>query len=41
VDDVINDAKEKIESTRNDFKTTFDAIYSQIEEDMLNIDSAL
>lgn len=41
VDDVINDAKEKIESTRNDFKTTFDAIYSQIEEDLLNIDSAL
>ncbi len=41
VDDVINDAKEKIESTRNDFKTTFDAIYIQIEEDMLNIDSAL
>ncbi len=41
VDDVINAAKEKIESTRNDFKTTFDAIYSQIEEDLLNIDSAL
>lgn len=41
VDDVINDAKEKIETTRNDFRSTFDAIYSQIEEDLINIDSAI
>lgn len=41
VDDVVADAKEKIETTRNDFKTTFDAIYSQIEEDIINIDSAI
>lgn len=41
VDDVINDAKDKIESTRNDFRSTFDAIYSQIEEDLINIDSAI
>lgn len=41
VDDVITGAKEKINSTRNDFKTTFDAIYSQVEEDIINIDSEL
>ena len=41
VDDVVADAKEKIESTRNDFKSTFDAIYSQIEEDIINIGSSL
>lgn len=41
VDDVIAAAKEKIELTRNDFRSTFDAIYSQIEEDMINIDKAL
>ena len=41
VDDVVTDAKEKIESTRNDFKSTFDAIYSQIEEDIINIGSSL
>lgn len=41
VDDVVAAAKEKIESTRNDFKSTFDAIYSQIEEDLINIDSSL
>jgi chromosome segregation ATPase len=41
VDNVVAEAQEKIESTRNDFKSTFDAIYSQIEEDIINIDSAL
>jgi len=39
VDDVVNDAKEKIELTRNDFRATFDAIYSQIEEDIINIET--
>ncbi|MDF1695064.1 MAG: hypothetical protein P1U56_04505 [Saprospiraceae bacterium] len=41
VDDVVAAAQEKIESTRNDFKSTFDAIYSQIEEDLINIGSSL
>jgi len=41
VDDVVAEAQKKIESTRNDFKATFDAIYSQIEEDIINIDSSL
>ncbi len=41
VDDLVAAAKEKIESTRNDFKSTFDAIYSQIEEDIINIGSAI
>jgi len=41
VDDVVVAAQEKIEATRNDFKSTFDAIYSQIEEDIINFGSAL
>lgn len=41
VDDVVAAAQAKIESTRSDFKSTFDAIYSQIEEDIINIGSAL
>lgn len=41
VDDVVASAQEKIESTRNDFKSTFDAIYSQIEEDIIKIDTSL
>lgn len=41
VDDVVAAAQEKIEATRNDFKSTFDAIYSQIEEDIINLGSAL
>jgi len=41
VDEVVNKAKEKIETTRNDFRSTFDAIYSQIEEDMINIDTSI
>jgi len=41
VDDVVADAQEKIEATRHDFKSTFDAIYSQIEEDIINIGSSL
>lgn len=41
VDEVVAAAQEKIEATRNDFKSTFDAIYSQIEEDIINIGSSL
>jgi len=41
VDDVVAEAQAKIESTRNDFKSTFDAIYSQIEEDIIKIDTSL
>ena len=41
VDDVVAAAQAKIEATRSDFKSTFDAIYSQIEEDIINIGSSL
>lgn len=41
VDDVVAAAQAKIEATRRDFKSTFDAIYSQIEEDIINIGSLL
>ena len=41
VDDVVEAAQKKIEATRNDFKSTFDAIYSQIEEDIIKMDSSL
>jgi len=41
VDDVVAAAQEKIEATRSDFKSTFDAIYSQIEEDIINLGSLL
>lgn len=41
VDDVVASAQEKIEGTRSDFKSTFDAIYSQIEEDIINIGASL
>ncbi len=41
VDEVVAEAQAKIEATRSDFKSTFDAIYSQIEEDIINIGSSL
>ena len=41
VDDVVAAAQQKIEATRSDFKSTFDAIYSQIEEDIINLGSLL
>lgn len=41
VDEVVATAQEKINKTRDDFRTTFDAIYTQLEEDMINIDTTL
>ncbi|MEE9439431.1 MAG: hypothetical protein V3V14_10555 [Saprospiraceae bacterium] len=41
VDEVVQKNRNKIESTRTNFTATFDAIYSQIEEDILKIENSI
>jgi len=41
VDDVVSAAESKIHKTRDDFRITFDAIYSQIEEDIINFTNTI
>lgn len=41
VEDVVAEAKSKIEGTRDRFKSTYDDLYEQIEDDMITFDKYL